>query len=250
MAVVASSRTKGKGKTSGVLARRKAALERAAARMAEQRQEAQEAEAERLRREAQFDELVADFELAVEDEAAAVAKVEEEIARVRERGQVQIDAAKAAAARVVLAMGEAGETVAGCGQRLGVGVDRVKELRRLGREVLSAGGVAPGKGKVGGLEKTAAQQLESAGGPGEPQLDGGRGRGQGGAVSRGAGASPVGASPVADAPAALPASGAASARSAPSAAAPGVSSTAAPAGPSGAPGGGGGVLSGWPESSR
>ncbi|MEU7031588.1 hypothetical protein AB0A60_33435 [Streptomyces sp. NPDC046275] len=242
MAVVASSRTKGKGKNSATLARRKAALERAAERMAEQRREAEEAEEQRLRKEAQFDELVADFELAVEDEAAAAAKVEEEVRRVRERGRVQIDAAKAAAARVVLAMGEAGETVAGCGQRLGVGVERVKELRRLGREVLAAQGAALEKGRAGGPEKVAVPRRESAGGPGgEPQLDGGRGPGQADAVSRVAGAAPV---------AAPPASGAAPVRSAPPAAAPGVPSTAAPAGPSGAPGGEGGMLSGWPESSR
>ncbi|MFE0440106.1 hypothetical protein ACFW2K_34870 [Streptomyces nigra] len=129
-----SSRTTGKGKNSAMLARRKAALGRAAERMAERRRQAQEAEARRLRREAVFDELVADFELAVEDEAAAVAAVEEEIARVRERGQVRIGAAKVAAARIVLAMGEAGETMAGCALRLGVGVERVKELRRLARE--------------------------------------------------------------------------------------------------------------------
>src|SRR5690606_12706892 len=84
VAAVASSRTKGKGKTSGMLARRKAALERAASRVAEQRRAAAEAEAERLRKEAAFDELAADFELAVEDEAAAAAEVEKEVARVRE----------------------------------------------------------------------------------------------------------------------------------------------------------------------
>ncbi|MBM9624432.1 hypothetical protein ACFQ60_47120 [Streptomyces zhihengii] len=121
-----------------MLARRKVALERAAQRMAEQRREAQEAEAQRLRREKAFDELVADFELVVEGEAAVVAEVEREVERVRERGRVRIDAARVAAAGIVLAMGEAGETVVGCGRRLGVGVERVKELRRLGREHLAA----------------------------------------------------------------------------------------------------------------
>ncbi|RNF81165.1 hypothetical protein EEJ42_47000, partial [Streptomyces botrytidirepellens] len=138
--MVAGSRTKGKGKNSEMLARRKAALERAALRVAEQRRAAEEAEAQRLRQEAAFDELVADFELAVEDERSVAAGVEEEVRRVRERGQVRIDEARVAAARVVLAMGEAGETVAGCGRRLGVGVERVKELRRLGREDLAGEG--------------------------------------------------------------------------------------------------------------
>ncbi|MEU6106498.1 hypothetical protein [Streptomyces flaveolus] len=124
---MAVSRTKGVGKSGGRLARRKAALER----VAEQRRAAAEAEAERLRREAAFDELVADFELAVEDEQAVVAAVEEEeVRRVRERGRVRVAEARAVAARIVVAMGDAGETVAGCGRRLGVGVERVRELRR------------------------------------------------------------------------------------------------------------------------
>ncbi|MGW3333100.1 hypothetical protein ACWDF9_21450 [Streptomyces rubiginosohelvolus] len=145
---MAASRTRGKGKTGGMLGRRKAALERAALRMAEQRRAAAEAEAERLAREAAFDELAADFELAVDDERAVAAEVEEELRRVRERGQVRVDAARVQAARVVLAMGRE-ETVAGCAQRLGVGVERVKELRRLGREALAgeeAGGKQPGEG--------------------------------------------------------------------------------------------------------
>ncbi|MFI9019316.1 hypothetical protein ACIGZI_35405 [Streptomyces griseus] len=235
-----------------MLARRKAALERAAERMAGQRREAEEAEALRRRQEAAFDELVADFELAVQDETAAAAEVEEEVARVRERGQVRIDAARVAAARVVLAMGEAGETVAGCGQRLGVGVERVKELRRLGREGLAAEGAVVEKGRTGASGRTAAavktvgSRQGTAGGPGgEQQLDGGRGSGQGDAVSRGAGAGRVTAPPV-TAPAAPPAPAAAPVRSAPS----GVPSAGTPAGPSRGPGSGGGARGVWPESAR
>ncbi|MGY5106656.1 hypothetical protein [Streptomyces sp. 900105245] len=134
--------SRSRGKNSEVLARRRAALERAASRMAEERRAAAQAEAERLRREAAFDELVADFELAVQDEQAVAAEVEEEVRRVRERGRLRIDEARVAAARVVWAMGEAGETVAGCGRRLGVGVERVKELRRLGREAAAGVGAA------------------------------------------------------------------------------------------------------------
>lgn len=248
--MVAGSRTRGKGKTSEMLARRKAALERAAERVAEQRRAAAEAEAERLRQEAVFDELVADFELSVEDEKAVAAGVEEEVRRVRERGQVRIDEARVAAARVVLAMGEAGETVAGCGLRLGVGVERVKELRRLGREDLAAGGSAsapervkadaPGKTAVAGKARVPR---ETAGG--EQRRDGGRVPGQAGAVSPSGGAAP----PV-TAPAAPLVPPAAADRSVPPAAPPGVPSAGVPAGPSGAPGGGGGVRPGWPESSR
>ncbi|MFD8900534.1 hypothetical protein [Streptomyces ardesiacus] len=235
---MASSRTKGKGKTSGMLARRKAALERAASRVAEQRRAAAEAEAERLRREAAFDELAADFELAVEDEQAVAAKVEEELRRVRERGQVRIDAARLEAARVVLAMGE-DETVAGCAQRLGVGVERVKELRRLGRERLAADGSEAALEKVKGdaQGKTAVPE-EAAGGE---QRDGGGARGRAG-MARGGDMAPVAAPQVT----ASPASPVAPARSVPPASAPGVSSPGAPAGPSGAPGGG---RPGWPESS-
>ncbi|MER7000704.1 hypothetical protein [Streptomyces sp. NPDC000410] len=247
---MASSRTKGRGKNSEMLARRKAALGRAAERMAERRRAAAEAEAQRRRQEAAFDELVADFELAVEEEKSAAAEVEEEVCRVRERGRVRIDAARVAAARVVLAMGEAGETVAGCGLRLGVGVERVKELRRLGREDLAAGGSqsAPGQVKTDAPGKTTVLE-ETAGG--EQRRVGGRGLGQAGAVSRGggAGASAV-AAPLVTAPAAPPAPAAGLARSVPPAAAPGVSSAGAPAGSSGAPGGGGGARPGWPESSR
>ncbi|MFF8478698.1 hypothetical protein [Streptomyces sp. NPDC015414] len=220
-----------------VLARRKAALERAAKRMAERRRVAAQAEAERLRREAAFDEWVADFELAVEDEAAVVAEVEEEVARVRERGQARIRAACVVAARVVWAMGEAGETVAGCGQRLGVGVERVKELRRLGREVMAAEDSAPAQaealdmGKAAAPGKAAVQ--ETAGGlGGERGRVGGRGPERPGAVSRGSGAASV-AAPPETAPAAPPS----------------VASLGAPAGSLGAPGGGG-ARWGWPESSR
>ncbi|WP_305144276.1 hypothetical protein [Streptomyces agglomeratus] len=183
-----TSRTKSKGKTSGMLARRKAALERAASRVAEQRRAAEEAEAERLRQEAAFDELVADFELAVEDETSVAAEVEEEVARVRERGQVRIDAAKVAAARVVLAMGEAGATVAGCGHRLGVGAEKVKELRRLGRERLAAEGseAAPEMVKADAPGKTAVPEEEAAGGPGGEQQRAGGVR-RGGRARRGAG---------------------------------------------------------------
>ncbi|MFF8618815.1 hypothetical protein [Streptomyces sp. NPDC015350] len=163
---MAVSRTKGKGKANGMLARRKAALERAASRVAEQRRTAAEAEAERLRKEAAFDELAADFELAVEDEQSVAAEVEEELRRVRERGQVRIDAARVKAARVVLAMGEAGETVAGCGQRLGVGVERVKELRRLGREALSGEGAGAESGEAaaaGGEQRGGVRAAGPAG---------------------------------------------------------------------------------------
>ncbi|MFJ5951417.1 hypothetical protein [Streptomyces noursei] len=215
---MASGRTKGKGKTSAALARRKAALERAAERMAERRRAAEEVEAQRLCQEEAFDELVADFELAVEEETTAAADVEEEVARVRERGQVRIDAAKVAAARVVLAMGEAGETVAGCGLRLGVGVERVKELRRLGRADLAA------EGSESAPEKVKTDAPGTVGGPGRQQRDGGPGQ---------AGAVP--------APAAPPV---------PPAAPPGAPSIGVPAGPWGAPGGGGGARPGWPESSR
>ncbi|MGZ2361685.1 hypothetical protein LRE75_34260 [Streptomyces sp. 372A] len=215
-----TSRTKGRGKNSSTLARRRAALERAAERMAEQRRAAEEAEAERLRREGAFDELVADFELAVQDEAAVAAEVEEEVTRVRERGRVRIDAARMAAARVVLAMGEARETVAGCAQRLGVGVDRVKDLRRLGRE-----GAASEEGEVRAAEKTAAAQGRGGGTGGEQQRGGGRGPGRAGDRSGGAGA------PLVTVP------GAASVRSAPSGSLAGM-----PAEASGVAG------VGWPES--
>ncbi|MCX4681356.1 hypothetical protein OG413_45450 [Streptomyces sp. NBC_01433] len=241
---MASSRTKGKGKNSELLARRKAALERAAERMAERRRVAEEAEAERLRQEAAFDDLVADFELAVEDEAVAASEVEEEVARVRERGQVRIDAAKVAAARVVLAMGKAGETVAGCGHRLGVGAERIKELRRLGREDSAGEGseTALGKVKADASERARVPEKAKAGGPGgEQQLDGVRAPGQAGAVSRGEGAAAA-AAPAVTAPAApaVP----------PVAPAQDVLPTTPPAGPSGAPGGVGGARPGWPESSR
>jgi hypothetical protein len=211
-----------------MLARRKAALERAASRVAEQRRAAEQAEAERLRQEAAFDELAADFELAVEDEQSVAAKVEEEVRLVRERGQVRIDAARVAAARVVLAMGEAGETVTGCGHRLGVGVERVKELRRLGREALAGEGAGTAPDKT-----AAAPQKAAASGGG--QRDGVRAAGPAGA---GPVVAPVAAPPVAPPPA-------------PPVAAP-TAPAAPPAGPLQMPGlvGGGGARPGWPESSR
>ncbi|WP_405968894.1 hypothetical protein OG613_49140 (plasmid) [Streptomyces sp. NBC_00015] len=214
VAAVAESRTKGKGKANGMLARRKAALERAASRVAEQRRAAAEAEAARLRQEAAFDEMVADFELAVEDEQAVAAEVEEEVRRVRERGQVRIDEARMAAARVVVAMGK-DETVAGCGRRLGVGVERVKELRRLGREDLGGEGsdAVAGKAKAGAPEQRG---VVAKGAASAAAVDGG--------------AAPVAAPPAAAAP--------------PPAVAPGGLS----AGPSGSPVGG--VRPGWPESSQ
>ncbi|MFJ3575924.1 hypothetical protein [Streptomyces rubiginosohelvolus] len=240
---MAASRSRGKGKTGGMLGRRKAALERAALRMAEQRRAAEEAEAERLAREAAFDELVADFELAVEDERAVAAEVEEELRRVRERGRVRVDAARVEAARVVLAMGRE-ETVAGCAQRLGVGVERVKELRRLGRDALA--------------EEEAGSESEKAAVP-EAGAAGGKQQGEGGRTAGAAGA----AVPEA-AGAAVPEAAAAGGKQqresgrAEGAAAPPVPVRApavpgvAPAGPlpvSG-PAGGGGAGPGWRESSR
>ncbi|MFB6984595.1 hypothetical protein ACNPQN_32630 [Streptomyces sp. NPDC056297] len=236
---MAGIRTKGKGKNNE-LARRRAALERAAERMAEQRRAAEEAEAERLRKEAAFDELAADFELAVEDERLVAAEVEEELRRVRERGQVRIDEARVAAARVVLAMGEAGETVAGCGRRLGVGAERIKELRRLGRENSAGEGSegAPEKLKADTPEKATVPEKAAVGGPGGGQpRDGVRAPGQAGAVSRGGGAAAVATPPV-------------TAPAAPAAPPRAVSPASAPAGPAGASGGVGGARPGWPESSR
>ncbi|MER5376302.1 hypothetical protein [Streptomyces sp. NPDC002553] len=244
-----TNRTKGKGKSSGVLARRKAALERAALRMAEQRRAAAEAEAERLRQEAAFDELVADFELAVEDERAVAAEVEEEVRRVRERGQVRIDEARVVAARVVLAMGEAGETVAGCGRRLGVAVERVKELRRLGREDLGGEGsdVVAGKVKASAAQKArvvekGAVPEKSAGGLGGERREAVRAPGSAGTVP---GTTLPVAAPEVTAPAAAPASAAA-----PVSPARAISPVPASGGPSAASGPVSGARPGWPESSR
>lgn len=232
--MVAGSRTKGKGKNSEMLARRKAALERAAERMAEQRREAAEAEAKRLRQEEAFDELVADFELAVEEEKTVAAEVEEEVRRVRERGQVRIDEARVAAARVVLALGEAGETVAGCGRRLGVGAERVKELRRLGREDLAGedSDTVAEKAKAsaperrGAVGKGTVSEKATVGGE---RREGVRAPESAGSVSPGGGAPPVAAPPVAASPVTAPSS----------------------AGSSGAPGPvGGATRPGWPQSSR
>lgn len=219
--MVAESRTRGKGRANGMLARRKAALERAASRVAEQRRAAAEAEAARLRQEAAFDELVADFELAVEDEQAVAAQVEEEVRLVRERGQVRIDEARVAAARVVLAMGKAGETVARCGRRLGVGVERVKELRRLGREYLGEEGSDAVSGKV----KTGAPEQRGVVAKG-PVVE----KAKVAAAAADGGAAPVSAPPVEAAPP------------------PAVVPVRPSAGPSEAPVGG--VRPGWPESSR
>ncbi|MGW2937666.1 hypothetical protein ACWDA7_38980 [Streptomyces sp. NPDC001156] len=146
----------GQSKRGTLLERRRKALEVAASRVADQRREAKAAEAERLRREAEFDDLAADFELARQDEDAVAAEVEAEVRRVRERGAERIRQARLVGARVVLAMGEKGETVAGCARRLGVGVDRIKELRRLGREDADGG---PGEGdepEGGARERRAA----------------------------------------------------------------------------------------------
>ncbi len=243
--MVAVSRIKGVGKSGGRLARRKAALERAAERVAEQRRAAAEAEAERLRREAAFDELVADFELAVEDEQAVVAAVEEEVRRVRERGRVRVAEARAVAARIVLAMGDAGESVAGCGRRLGVTVERVRELRRLGREAAAGeetagpgaaaaagedaaagvGRAAAGEDTGPGAEKSAAREAgasaagEKTGAGGGPRRDGGHSGGSVGGVR---------------VPAPPPGAGAASGAGA--------------AGGAGSSGSVGGARSGWPES--
>lgn len=130
---MAASKSRARGGKE-LVARRRAALERAAVRVAAEREAAARAEEERLAREAEFDELAADFELAREDEEQVAAEVEAELRLVRERGQVRIQQVRLVAARVVVAMGGRGETVAGCARRLGVGADRVKELRRLGRE--------------------------------------------------------------------------------------------------------------------
>lgn len=229
--MVAESRTKGKGRTNGMLARRKAALGRAAERVAEQRRTAAEAEAGRLRREAAFDELAADFELAVEDEQAVAAAVEEEVRLVRERGQVRINEARVAAARVVLAMGEAGETVAGCGRRLGVGTDRVKELRRLGREGPTEEVAQP----VTEPEGKPVAERERAGSRGKTKVvkespGGERPGGVREAVPAGAGSAPVAASAV-TAPVASP-----------GLSVPADAPAAASAGPVS------GVRPGWPES--
>ncbi|MFF3959673.1 hypothetical protein ACFYY1_41865 [Streptomyces sp. NPDC001890] len=235
---MAGIRTKRKGKNSEMLARRRAALERAAERMAEQRRVAEEAEAERLRKEAAFDELAADFELAVEDERLVAAEVEEEVRRVRERGQVRIDEARVVAARVVVAMGKAGETVAGCGRRLGVGAERVKELRRLGREDSAGEGsseTAPERLKAGPPAKAMVPEKATAGGPGgEQPRGGGRASGQAGAARV--------AAPLVTAPAAPPVP-----LATPAAPPRAVTSASSPAGPSG---GVGGARAGWPESSR
>lgn len=163
---MAATRGKARGGKE-LVARRRAALERAALRVSAERAAAERAEAERVAREAAFDEMAADFELAREDEEMVAAEVEEELRKVGERGQARIREARLVAARVVVAMGEKGETVAECAHRLGVGVDRVKELRRLGREEDSAGGGGvPGEGFVGGAVAGCGAAGEGAGGGG------------------------------------------------------------------------------------
>ncbi|MER6847011.1 hypothetical protein AB0A81_26380 [Streptomyces flaveolus] len=245
------SRTKGVGKSGGRLARRKEALERAAERVAEQRQAAAEAEAERLRREAAFDELVADFELAVEDEQAVVAAVEEEVRRVRERGRVRVAEARAVAARIVVAMGDAGESVAGCGRRLGVGVERVRELRRLGREATAGDETGAGAGKTAGGEETgpgaSGDGVAQGAAVGGEQHGGVRGVGPAGAARA---IVPPAAAPSAGAPSAGAPSAGAARVAAPPTAVPAAGAGAASAAESGAGASGsvGVAGSGWPES--
>ncbi|WP_327411209.1 hypothetical protein OG458_42330 (plasmid) [Streptomyces sp. NBC_01281] len=223
---MAAERTRSRGRTNEKLARRKAALERAASRMAGQRQEAAEAEARRLRQEAAYDELVADFELAVEEEQGVAADVEEEVRRVRERGQVRIDAARVAAARVVLAMGAAGETVAGCGRRLGVGADRIKELRRLGRDAAGEAEEAEERGERGEAGEAGERGAgQDAGGRWE-----GRERAADGAAPGPSGSAVVAVGAARGAPAAVPGAG--------------------PSETVGAEGSGGGGRPGWPEAAR
>lgn len=164
---MAASKSRARGGKE-LVARRRAALERAAVRVAAEREAAARAEEERLAREAEFDELAADFELAREDEEQVAAEVEAELRLVRERGQVRIQQVRLVAARVVVAMGGRGETVAGCARRLGVGADRVKELRRLGRE--EGGGGEDGdpvvpdtvRGAGGGQEAGGSGKAEGA----------------------------------------------------------------------------------------
>ncbi|WP_326581619.1 hypothetical protein OIE69_44465 (plasmid) [Actinacidiphila glaucinigra] len=130
----------GKSRGAKDLARRRAALERVQARLAEERRAAEEAEQARRLREASLDELAADFELAQEDAGRIAEEVEAEVRRVRARGEERMRQARLQAAQVVVAMGEAGETVVACGRRLGVSAERVKELRRLAREAGGDGG--------------------------------------------------------------------------------------------------------------
>ncbi|MFE4959993.1 hypothetical protein ACFRCW_39980 [Streptomyces sp. NPDC056653] len=91
-----------------------------------------------------MDELAADFELARQEEETVAADVEEEVRRIRERGQPRIQGARAAA------MGEFKETAARCGQRPGVGADRIKDLRRLRRETDTAEDSTAGADEKGG----------------------------------------------------------------------------------------------------
>ncbi|MFJ5635251.1 hypothetical protein ACIQF5_21770 [Streptomyces goshikiensis] len=214
---MAASKSKVRGGKE-LMARRRAALERAASRVAAEREAAARAELERLAREAEFDELAADFELAREDEEQVAAEVEAELRLVRERGQARVQGVRLVAARVVVLMGDRGETVAGCARRLGVGADRVKELRRLGRE--------EGAGEGGGLA--------IADGEGEGGEPGGRRKADGAARERDPG--PVPGPEVAGGAAGVPVT-----------AAPPLPAGPPASGPSGAPGprvlpGGEGVL--------
>ncbi|MFF3256998.1 hypothetical protein ACFYWP_39860 [Actinacidiphila glaucinigra] len=135
-----------KSRTNGDVARRRAVLERVRSRVAEERRQVEEAEAARRRRESELEELAVDFELATQDVGRVAEEIEEQVRRVRARGEAQLRAARVRAARVVVAMGAVGETVAGCGRRLGVSAERVKELRRLAREDDAGDGEPGGAG--------------------------------------------------------------------------------------------------------
>ncbi|MFE8940989.1 hypothetical protein ACFYNX_26330 [Streptomyces sp. NPDC007872] len=213
---MAASTSKARG-GKALVARRKAALEQAALRVAAEREAAARAEEERLAREAEFDELAADFELAREDEEEVAAAVEAEVRLVRERGQARIHQVRMVAARVVVAMGDRGETVAGCARRLGVGSDRVKELRRLGREEGAEGAGEGGAGEDGGLVV--------ADGQGAGRESGGRRKADGAARDLGPGPEVVGGGA-----AGVPAEGVAVT------AAPPLPAGSPPSGPSGSPG--------------
>ncbi|MET8680961.1 hypothetical protein ABZW18_26120 [Streptomyces sp. NPDC004647] len=157
---------RGKSRNAREMARRREALALAGERMAEERRAAEEAEAARRRREEELDELVADFELARQDEQQVAGEVEEEVRRVRERGAERVRQARVVAARVVARMAEAGETIAGSARRLGVGVDVVKELRRLVRES-EGGGVEParpGSSAGGGARPVEGAEAGAPGG--------------------------------------------------------------------------------------
>lgn len=159
--MVAGSRTKGVRKSGGRLARRKRRLSGGA----EQRQAA-ETEAARLPQEAAFDELVADFELAVEDEQA-VAAAAEEVRRVRDR--VRVAEARAVAARIVVAMGEGrgdGGRVrapAGCDGGARQGAVELARDTATGKDT-GAGATEDGEERSPGAGKARAAQEAAAGG--------------------------------------------------------------------------------------